>query len=39
MLPKNYLYQWGAGALDKDKWGGHTEAPITFLLLYFVCYV
>ena len=40
MLPRQYLYQWGAGALDKDKWGGgHTEALITFLLLYFVCYV
>ena len=41
MLPRQHLYQWGAGALDKDKrgGGGHTEALITFLLLYFVCYV
>ena len=39
MLLIPYLYQQGTGALDKNKWGGHTEALITFLLLYFVCNV
>ena len=40
MLPRQHLYQWGAGALDKDKRGGGAHrALITFLLLYFVCYV
>ena len=40
MLPRQYLYQWGAGALDKDKWGEGVHRSVDyFLLLYFVCYV
>ena len=29
----------GARTPNKDKWGAHTEALITMLLLYFVCNV
>ena len=36
MLPKNYLYQWGAEALDKDKWGAHRGADYFFIVVFCV---
>ena len=35
----SFLLEGGARTPNKDKWGAHTEALITMLLLYFVCNV
>ena len=36
MLPRHYLYQWGAGAHDKDKWGAHRSADYFFIVVFCV---
>ena len=36
MLPRHYLYQWGAGAPDKDKWGAHRGADYFFIFVFCV---
>ena len=36
MLPRHYLYQWGTGALNKDKWGPHRGADYFITVLFIV---
>ena len=36
MLPRHYLYQWGAGALNKDKWGAHRGADYFIIVVFIV---
>ena len=36
MIPRQYLYQWGAGALDKDKWGAHRSVDYFFIVVFCV---
>ena len=36
MLLRHYLYQWGAGALNKDKWGAHRGADYFIIVVFIV---
>ena len=36
MLLIPYLYQQGAGALDKNKWGAHRGADYFFIVVFCV---
>ena len=36
MLLRHYLYQWEAGALNKDKWGAHRGADYFIIVVFIV---